>query len=234
MMLKYAVPLVFLISLLAGCEAKDTAPKATVDGPDMQVTKGKPLVGDAGIASVSVPENCEKLSMDTLRSGGSIRVQTGCSVSAEGATVVVALNEITIPFDEAFSVSGDGDTGFREVASVFPRVILAGFVEKSEENALASIDPDWTYSNKKMALLPGNGGVEYASACVQFSFDAISTAPPARKGQTTGLRCARFGESGDTIEEIMLEVLSFHPADQDGPQAYLPISRMAKSSLRYR
>ena len=148
--------------------------------------------------------------------------------------VIVGLNETTTPFDNAFSVSGGAGGDFKAVAAAFPRETLSDYVEKLEKSALASGEPGWRYSNKRSTLMPGNGGVEGASACTRFSFHGVSTSGPSRKSQMKGLRCARFGASANTVQEVMLEVMSFYPANQQAPERYRQIADQAMKSLRYR
>ncbi|MEE4187864.1 MAG: hypothetical protein V2I76_05380, partial [Roseobacter sp.] len=159
------------------------------------------------MASFAAPKDCEKVSLDTLRVGGSKRVRSGCVLQYADGTVIVGLNETTTPFDAAFSASGGSGGDFQEVAAAFPRETLSDYVVKLEKSALASGEPGWRYSNKRSKLMPENGGVQGASACIRFSFDGVSARGPSRRSQMTGLRCARFGASANTVQEMMLEVM---------------------------
>lgn len=234
MALNKVVALMFFSILIAGCETVATTSQSSPETSATSTTTGKTFVGDARMASFLAPKDCEKISLDTLRSGGSKRVRSGCVVQSGEAMVVVGLNETTTPFDEAFSVSGGAGGDFQDVAAAFPREMLSDYVVKLEKSALASGSPGWRYSNKRSKLMSGNGGVDGASACTRFSFDGVSTAGPSRKSQVTGLRFARFGASANTVQEVMLEVMSFYPAGQKAPERFRGIVDQATMSLRYR
>lgn len=234
MTLKNAVNLLSVAALMAACETVDTTNQPPTDSFSAPAVASKTVMGNARMASFSAPKDCDKISLETLQAGGSKRVRSGCVVSSGDAMVVVGLNETTTPFHEAFSVSGGSSGDFQEVAAAFPRETLSDYVQKLEKSALASGEPGWRYSNKRSTLMPGNGGVEGASACVEFSFDGVSTTGPSRKSEVSGLRCARFGGSADTVQEVMLEVMTFYPAGQKSPERFRSIVEQATKSLRYR
>lgn len=234
MALKTTLLTLLLVSLMAGCETVATTSEPLSHSGPASTISGKTMVGDARMASLAAPRDCEKISLETLRLGGSIRVRSGCVVQLDNAMVVIGLNETTTPFDEAFSVSGGTAGNFQKVAAAFPRETLGEYVEKLERSALASGEPGWRYTNKRSNLMPGNGGVEGASACMRFSFDGVSTTGPSRRSVVSGLRCARFGASADTIQEVMLEVMTFYPSGQKAPERFGSIYERAAKSLRYK
>lgn len=234
MLPRLATILTSTVIALAGCEPVPLATGADQTSQASAPLKTMTLNGKGGMSSVGAPDGCEKIAMSTLRSGRSKNVRTGCSVRSGDATIVVGLNEITVPFQDAFDVSGGRGGDFQAVAARFPRETLSEFVVKSEKSAMSALEPGWRYAKKRSRLLPGDGGVEGAAACVEFSFDATSTSGPRRKSRFSGLRCARFGPGANTIQELMLEVMLFSPADQRPPESYGHIASIAKQSLRYR
>lgn len=233
-MLQRLVAVLSIATSMAGCETVTTTAQPLSDSGSTSTALGKTIVGDARMASFSAPKDCEKVSLDTLRASGSKRVRSGCVVQSADGMVIVGLNETTKPFDAAFSVSGGSGGDFQEVAAAFPRETLSDYVVELEKSALASDEPGWRYANKRSTLMPGNGGVEGASACVSFSFDGASTVGPPRKSKVTGLRCARFGASANTVQEVILEVMSFYPTSQKQPERYDQIAEQAIRTLRYR
>lgn len=234
MNLKITLTFAAIAVALTACETADTVTQPVAKRQPTTVDASKSVVGDAGMASFIAPKDCNRVSLDTMRAGGSTRIRSGCVIQSGDAMIVLGLNESPIPFKDAFSVS-DGNTGnFQQAATAFPEETLGEFVVKREKSALASSEPGWRYSNRKSNLLRGNGGVEGASACVQYSFDGVSTAAPARKSKVTGLRCARFGTSADTVQEVMLDVMTFYPANQKVPARYSGITDQAHGSLAYR
>jgi len=210
MTLKTTLTFMSFAAMIAGCDTAETAAQSDTEQSSALAPAGKTVLGDARMASFSAPKTCEKVSLDTMRMGGSTRVRSGCIVRSGDATVVVGLNEITVPFNQAFSVSGGGAGDFQQAAAAFPREMLSEYVVKSEKSALTSSEPGWRYSNKKSNLLSGNGGVEGASACVQFSFNGVSTGAPSQKKHSHRLamrplwKVCGHGSGGNARSDILL------------------------------
>lgn len=232
MSLKNMVFCSILAFVITGCEGTETTTRPASN--NSSATVAKTVVGGGGMASFSAPENCENLSPGELRKGGATQVRTGCVVSAEDSMVIVGLTEIEIPFEQAFSAPIGSLDDLQMVSAAFPREMLSEYVVKSEQSALSSAEPGWRYSNKKSKLLPGDGGVDGASACVQFSFDGVSTSGASDRSRNSGLRCARFGQSLGTIQEVLIEIMAFYPVNQKVSPSYRSTVDLAKSSLRYR
>lgn len=220
--------------IFAGCETTEPVAQSGQTDRLVQTGGGIQVIGDARMASFVAPKDCERMSLGTTREGRSRRVQSGCAIRSGDAMVIIGLSEMNLFTDDLFEISGGGSSDFDGLASAFPREMLGEHLLTSEKMALAMDEPGWRKTNKRHSLLPGNGGVEGAVACVRFSFDAATTAGAPRRNRTEGVRCSRFGKSSGTVEDVMIEVMSIYPSESKAPANYRQIVGTVIPSLRYR
>ena len=232
--IRHALMILSVAFSISACQTTDTALQTSPNASSTAASSGKLVVGKARMASFRAPEECEVFSPPTMRLQGIRRVRTGCVLRTGDTMMIVGLNETTIPFGEAFKASGGDISDLQAVVTAFPRETLSEYLLEAERTALSTREPGWRYSNQRTQLLPGDGGVDGAAACLQFSFDGKTTSPPTRLSKVFGLRCARFGNKGATIEEVMIEAMAFSPAGTRAPAMFSSIAQQATSSLQYR
>lgn len=226
-MKRYVAGAILGVSLaLSGCApGTSNAPVLVSDIGQQQVSK---------LATFTAPTGCRALQNRRMQESQTVSIRSGCSVAQGDVLVLYGLSEITVPFAEAIRLEAGMTEDFRTLAQVFPREILSEYLEKRERFALSAQDPGWAFSNTRMSVLPGNGGVSGAEACVRFSFDGVSTRPPRRTSQVAGLRCARLDPEGETIEEAMLEVIAIVPDGTAALANFDALAARATASLRFR
>lgn len=216
---------------LAACQPTTgpTGTPAVLGKPPAAVASGRAKPFDH-LARYATPARCQPLPVTAMRQGKLRGKKSGCAILGPNYRIIVGLTETTAPFWEVFSASDP--EGFEKMVRANPRPVLADALESEEKLALSLGDVGYSFRNKRMTVLPGNGGLQGADACVRFSFTFTGGPSAFSDGKTSGLRCAALDRKAGTVDEVMVEIMCFHPRGRALPGECARVERQVLGSLR--
>ena len=210
-----------LLALCALCVLQACVTGTISPGAAGQVTR---------VAAVTTPRDCVPFPGTMLRDGGATMVETACRIEGDGYVTDVVLREYRYPLATFFERVPEA----RMIAALEPRELTAQILLEEESEAIVNAGPDRRFANPTYGLLPGDGGVRGADACVRFRVDARSTTGMAMDTRISGLRCGRVVADAQVFEEAMLEIVNRRPRGAPLSAEYERTAQRVTSSLRFR
>ena len=225
---------------LSACEP--ATPESVVRAAN---SKAPELDATSKIAEISTPRGCTKLSASDRVEPYSIGFQRGyvkgssstCGVTLADGLVLVYVNQYTVPFRLAFNLGTALDRDlYAKVIPVDPRRFLVPELKQAERKSLGSI-AGATFTNHEYSVLPNDGGVYGADACLRFSFDSDTPTVKSKYGsnwKSRGLRCGRVRRDTLDVEYVLLDINVNFVKGSTVPAQYSQIAAQTEASLRFR